>query len=480
MTHLSIWHSDRFRCLKPSALIAGELKSIITVLLMIMIAMQFMWDIASSYVKYNEGFVPYGGNYISKPFSYWTPAHQKLVVAMDYVECVTFSLQIGIFLLMQSFWNYLSNTVAKKSFMSSFEFKFYIVWALASMAMFPILQWVYRNDVYLREAIPQFAYGLEAIINAVLGIRTHMRFRRIIALTQRNSTAGIIMFMYGSSMTILCADGLTEAKIINSSKFGTDTIIANINICTVFLLLSLIGIFHPRPQYFKAEATSTTNESNFQYSTANRNPTNYIVNDSAINETMSSEKVMMGDTKSNNRGFMRAMSPITVDYPHSLTNDTVSLTANAAINRPLSPSSSQGYYSKKSRNLTIEDPYNNEPVMFSMMDAGAKRYASPSSPTSNSNRNDIPMHGMRPNRMNTMSPQHRYTDEDDYFDTNPNSSYYVEQDRVVSPQKNRRPSWEQKEDFEDMVPQSTGGHPNQPGNQMVRDWLWQSPDRRNP
>lgn len=29
------------------------------------------------------------------------------------------------------------------------------------MAMFPVLQWVYRNDVAKREIIPQLAYGLE-------------------------------------------------------------------------------------------------------------------------------------------------------------------------------------------------------------------------------------------------------------------------------------------------------------------------------
>jgi hypothetical protein len=43
-------------------------------------------DIASSYVKYTEGFAPYGGNYISKPFDYWTPAHQKLLVVMSNIS----------------------------------------------------------------------------------------------------------------------------------------------------------------------------------------------------------------------------------------------------------------------------------------------------------------------------------------------------------------------------------------------------------
>jgi hypothetical protein len=93
----------------------------------------------------------------------------------------------------------------------------------------------------------------------MLGVRSHFRFRRIIGLSQRNNGTSnraivtrltyfkdmnalisIIMFCYSVSFIILCADGLTEAAVINHSKFATDTIIANINICTVFLWLLLV------------------------------------------------------------------------------------------------------------------------------------------------------------------------------------------------------------------------------------------------
>jgi hypothetical protein len=33
------------------------------------------------------------------------------------------------------------------------------------MAMFPILQWVFRNDVNKREGIPQLAYGIEGTVH---------------------------------------------------------------------------------------------------------------------------------------------------------------------------------------------------------------------------------------------------------------------------------------------------------------------------
>lgn len=100
---------------------------------------------------------------------------------MDYVECVNLSMQAGVLILLQCFWNYLSNTVAKRSFMTSLEFKFYIFWyiilptivtnlivnvffydyrAIGSIATFPALQYNYRNNEILRETVPLLAYSV--------------------------------------------------------------------------------------------------------------------------------------------------------------------------------------------------------------------------------------------------------------------------------------------------------------------------------
>ncbi|OAD05277.1 hypothetical protein MUCCIDRAFT_80369 [Mucor lusitanicus CBS 277.49] len=522
MTHLSVWKGDRFRCLRFKSIISGELKSIITILLILMMLMQFMWDIVSTYVKYEEGFTVYEGKIITKPFAMWSSTHQTNMMAMDYVECVTFSLQVGVFFLMQSFWNYLSNTVAKKSFMGSFEFKFYILWALGSMAMFPILQWVFRNDVNKREGIPQLAYGIEALITSLLGVRSHFRFKRIIALSHRNNGASnkaivtrlayfkdmnvlisIILFFYAASFIVLCSDGLTDHKIINTNKFATDTIIANVNICTVFLWLLLISIFHPRPQYSRElGGTSLSNDDSY----VSRNQTrpqasgpggvngranNFVVNESTrgITENVNADGKYIGAAISTNNntagsnpnggGFMRAMSPVTVDYPHSLSNDTMPLTSSAGTNRPLSPPDA---YQQQQRNLAVEDPYSSQPVMFSMMDIKQQqqqaRYGSPTSPTQ-MGRHDIPMRGMNSgsiSRINTSSPQSGRRYGDDEID-------YMEYEQTRSPHKIGRPSWERSNDMSELNMQSQyqqqQQQPGQPGEQMVRDWLWQSPDRRN-
>ncbi|KAI8973347.1 hypothetical protein BDF20DRAFT_977668 [Mycotypha africana] len=304
---------------------------------------------------------------------------------MDYVECVTFSLQIGVFFLMQCFWNYLSNTVAKKSFMSSWEFRLYIIWALCSMAMFPILQWVYRDDVEKREIIPQLAYG--SII------------KRLSYFKDMNLMVIVVITCYASSFIILCVDGLTEAKIINSNKFATDALIANANICSIFLWLCLISIFHPRPQYTRKLVESTQNESTFRYSTSRQ---------------------QKDEDRSSN---------------HIHTSG-----------RPLSPQSQFSYqHGNHTRSLAIEDPYSSEPVMFSMMDISSAK-----------------------------QQYHEGLSNDIYSYTSGHQQSKLATATTVAPQRIRRPSWEAYHTT-NYSPQFTQAGEQQ----MVQDWLRQSPNRRN-
>lgn len=223
---------------------------------------------------------------------------------------------------------------------------------------------------------------------------------------------------------------------------------------------------------------------------------NYVVNESVngfASDKFTGSNINTQNLPNNNSngGFMRAMSPVTVDYPHSLTNDTIPLTASTGTGRPTSPETQHMAYrqqqqQQKARNVAVEDPYNNEPVMFTMMDASNKhsqqRYGAPTSP-SIASRHDIPMRGMNSmDRSRTISPQqHRYVEEEeDYMDVNPNVGY-IEHKQTTAPHKIRRPSWERgNTDINELNSQSSPQHRlGQPEDQVVRDWLWQSPDRRN-
>ncbi|KAI9247832.1 hypothetical protein BY458DRAFT_536697 [Sporodiniella umbellata] len=228
-------------------------------------------------------------------------------MAIDYVECVTLSLQTGIFFLLQCFWNYLSNTVAKKSFMSSWEFRFYIFWAIGSMAIFPILQWYFRDDVTKREAVPQLAYSVEVLLVALLGVRSHFRFQRIIQMTRNKGITAVtgkisyfkdmnlfmtcVLLLMSISLGTLCVDGLTTKKVINSSKLATDLLTGNCDTCIAFIWIIGISIFHPRRS--ADEVSGSSDVENKPSSDQNQRIAQFVENPS----------------------FLRPMSPVQVDYP---------------------------------------------------------------------------------------------------------------------------------------------------------------------
>jgi hypothetical protein len=144
-----------------------------------------------------------------------------------------------------------------------------------------------------------------------------------------------------------------------------------------------------------------------------------------------------------NSVFMRQMSPITVDYPNAMSNDTIPLTSSAGSARPISTPQSAGYSGHNPNNLTVDDPYNNQPVMFSMVDGGQNRYGTPTSLLSSVGHTDVPMQNINPSGANV--PQHhQYIDESHYV--NPNNYYH---------------------DY------------HQAQSQKMNDWLWQTPDRRD-
>ncbi|KAI9313867.1 hypothetical protein BX666DRAFT_555180 [Dichotomocladium elegans] len=349
----------------------------------IMMLTQSVVDYYTTYIKYSEGFmyIPTTGKVIQKPFTFWSASAQDANQPLNYLQCVTFAFHTSVFFLMQCFWNYLSNSVAKKSFMGSFEFKFYIIWALASVAMFPILQWTYRDDIYYGEAVPQLAYGLEVLITACLGIRSHFRFKRIISFSKRNkssSTNAIVnriayfkemnsiltatLFSYGASFVILCADGLTTEKVVNTSKFATDLLIANVNMCMVFLWLMFISIFHPRRNLNSPSGPGSTgsdlqSKSNIEMSSHihSQRVTKFVTNSDHFATTSAGQPIspisyndpVTGNAVSGGV-FMRPMAPVEVEPPHSIS--------------------------------VVEDPYTSQSVTFSMVNPPATssiRYGTP-------------------------------------------------------------------------------------------------------
>ncbi|KAI9484253.1 MAG: hypothetical protein EXX96DRAFT_607132 [Benjaminiella poitrasii] len=286
-----VYTTEKFDCLDFSKFKKGELKSIVTALLLVMIPFQLYYgnhsslhvyiyvhlfckhslspilniDVISCKIKYEEGFVQFLGRIMTKPESLWTDADKALVSPTDYSLCIGFSLQIGTLLLLQCFWKYLAKLVARARFMSSKEFKFYIIMTVVNIILFPVLQYNFTRDIYdftYKEIMPQLVYGCEMLVISILGGVSHFRFKKLLRNSKDQNDAQFIttkirhfqdlnlilsasLFIFSFSFILISADGLTSLKTINRNKFLSDLLICNINISCIVTWVIVILIFHP-------------------------------------------------------------------------------------------------------------------------------------------------------------------------------------------------------------------------------------------
>ncbi|KAI9321771.1 hypothetical protein BX666DRAFT_1874943 [Dichotomocladium elegans] len=223
--------------------------------------------LTSCKIKYEEGFANIFGHIFTKPETMWTKADQDLVIPTDYSLCVGLSLQCGTLLLLQCFWNYLANSVAKASFMSSREFFFYIGWSIVSFVMFPVLQYNFSREVYdptYKEIMPELLFGAELFFVSLLGFVSHFRFKKLLENTRESTNArsimqkiryfqelniilAVILMVDALSFIILSVDGLTGKKYLNVHKFTADFFICNINVTSMIVWFIVGLILHPKP-----------------------------------------------------------------------------------------------------------------------------------------------------------------------------------------------------------------------------------------
>ncbi|KAG0327352.1 hypothetical protein BGZ99_007822 [Dissophora globulifera] len=262
-----VFNYDRFSALSLKRLMRFELRSVVTFCMLVAMPLKISYDIGSTIVKYQEGFWvnPATGEIMGKPSVLWSPQHQTFVLALDYVLASGMAILASVFFLLQSFYHYISKTVTKTSFMSSLEFRTNTVISCLVIVLFPLLQYLFRNDHQYREAAPQMGFSCVLMLIAVLGVRTHFRFKRLLRvalLTVSEHSVGVIqkleyfkdmnfiltlsMFMAGISLGIASADGLTKNPIIARNKFASDVLICNLNFFDVLISITLVLIFYPR------------------------------------------------------------------------------------------------------------------------------------------------------------------------------------------------------------------------------------------
>ncbi|CAG8547858.1 260_t:CDS:2 [Acaulospora morrowiae] len=360
---IHVWRCDQFAALKWHRIRSLELRSYVTIFILLALPLGSFYDIVSVITC----FLDFGVKAIvrSKPESMWSDDNKMWITPNYYTEMVGFSLQIGTLFLLQCFWNYLSNSIAKISFMSSFEFKLYIVCSSISICIYPVLQVIFRNSPLLREVIPQLLFASQLFIISMLGIRTHFKFNKLIKdasgnrniahiiakiryFLDMNKVLTLTLFVMCASFFVLAIDLTSTTRPINGSKIASDILIAHINIASIIEWLVLILIFYPRKGF-----VGTTSVSN-------------IINTGSIN----GESFALSQTKASNMPgtgagiptspadpytdrFVEKSAANTDNYAMHSTSATSKTSANITVPPVASTSISESPMSLLKRNISI-------------------------------------------------------------------------------------------------------------------------------
>ncbi|KAG0327351.1 hypothetical protein BGZ99_007821 [Dissophora globulifera] len=262
-----IWRWDRFDALRLRRLMRFELRSVGTLLVIIALALQLSYDVGSARLKYIEGFWinPLTKEVQSKPAQFWSPADVSHVEPLYYTLAMALAFENSVMFLLMGFWNYISKSVTKSSFMSSFEFKFNIICSCLAIVIFPTVQFVFRKDFVYREAVPQLLFSILTFVTASMGVRTHFRLKALIKSAHalgNESTYKVVkklqyfvdmnviltFSLFGTSIPlgILSVDGMLDRPVINLNKFASDFLIANLNFFEFIIWVTFTLIFYPR------------------------------------------------------------------------------------------------------------------------------------------------------------------------------------------------------------------------------------------
>ncbi|KAL1923026.1 uncharacterized protein VTP21DRAFT_9402 [Calcarisporiella thermophila] len=273
----TLWHIyriDRFSFVTLSGLRKGELRLIVSILALFAFIFQFIYDASRTHLKY------FGE---PMPDSEWSDSSKTLQAVADYFEMV--------------FWNYIARSYTNASFMSSIEFKLYIIWSIVSVAFFPLLRFIFENDSVKREMFPQLAYGIELLVVAFLGLSSHHRFLILINecmpacetsgtshvyfmdhLRDVNLYLTTALIANAISLMALAIDDLSGAMHFSNMTFMSDLLIMNVNFTGFVVWLSVIQVLHSK---YKTRMAPTTTDPGLRGTNKNATtPSMYVEPDS--------------------------------------------------------------------------------------------------------------------------------------------------------------------------------------------------------
>jgi len=258
-----IHHKNRFRCFEIRNFREKKLRSFIALFLILSLVIFLGYDINSAVLKYREGFeviypngTPFEGldDYnLSIPYVNYTIRHLNglncitkaatLYTTLDHSAELTISgvflnfswtlKSCGLFLLLSN-WNHLFSRLTKKSIMSTWEFKIYIIYSIISFFLYFAMQLIFLNNSLLSGIAPQFIAHVENVVLAILTEITNYRFhkakvkfgeqmeRTLDFWITMNHVLAVALLLDGCCLGAINVDIVGNWLVIYKNKFWTD------------------------------------------------------------------------------------------------------------------------------------------------------------------------------------------------------------------------------------------------------------------
>ncbi|KAK9761215.1 hypothetical protein K7432_014044 [Basidiobolus ranarum] len=208
----------------------GELRPIITFLLLVSNVLTVVYDIIVTTIKYREGYMTIGDNVVSKPKEYWSAEDLRLLPISDSLIDYGFAFLTSSLFLFQATWNFIVQSYTKRPFMNSIEFHLYLVYSCLSFASYALLQFFYLRDKTQSTIIPQMFFCSELLVLTCFTIinqtRLHKTLHEVGGTSQARKTLEFSMKLnvyLGASMIMMCVPLFT----INTDILTTGVIVHN-------------------------------------------------------------------------------------------------------------------------------------------------------------------------------------------------------------------------------------------------------------
>ncbi|KAK9717267.1 hypothetical protein K7432_006350 [Basidiobolus ranarum] len=234
----------------------GELRPLITILLLVSNLLAVIYDVIVAGIKYREGFAVVGSAVVSKPKEFWTAEDLRILPISDSIIDFSFAFMTSALFLFQATWNFIVQSYIKRPFMNSMEFHLYLVYSSLSFVTYALLQFLYLSDKTQSTIIPQMFFCSEGFVLVAFTIINHVRLNRTLQEIEKTSRArkrlevcmklnvylGIFISMMAVPLSIINIDMLTVV-VIAKNKLASDILMKFFNLgfpgTFIFLCMAL-------------------------------------------------------------------------------------------------------------------------------------------------------------------------------------------------------------------------------------------------